>query len=178
VTHDEANRAVGLEVEDRKTGFRGKLTKVHKRMVSRGGRGQRVYKYVGEVADKYIPLSDLKLAKGQPKPIVPTPQTVTARHADVLSAIHSCWYATVRVIQHERVQDEDHESRCYSDLFRLLFGRKPTADELEYMTGGDLEAGRCERCDQTRRVEFLPDGTPGFSCNCTDALTRAFGSVV
>ena len=49
--------------------------------------------------------------------------------------VRSCCQATLNTAHNERKADEKFELRCYRDLFRQVFGRKPTAEELDRMTG-------------------------------------------
>jgi hypothetical protein len=53
----------------------------------------------------------------------------------VIEAIRHCNLATMVQTKTGRVSDTTSERKCYSILFALLFDRKPTTDELDYMTG-------------------------------------------
>jgi len=93
---------------------------------------------------------------------VPTPTTQAAPHNEVLQAIRSCCFATTKVVNYDRKQDQKDENRTYGALFFLLFKRRPTPDEIDYMTGGS--AGHCQKCK--KELTPNPNGTMNSICAC------------
>jgi hypothetical protein len=174
----EARSSIGAEVVDSKSGLRGELVAIRSVMYPTYNRSVKAN--VGDVrfgeSTKAVRLTDLR-PSGRVTRKASTPTALPAKHAEVLNAIRSCQLATVRCLNQETKKSQDDETASYRTLFSLLFGRKPTPEEVFYMIGSLPEPGMCERCRKVPRPEFLPDGTPAYSCGCTDAMNKAFGGV-
>lgn len=124
--------------------------------------------YVG--THRWVPLTAVRPAK--PSDAKTTPKVRPGvPHQDFMARVASLLMSGPPTM-------EDSPNRRYAvdeaaaGLFSLTFGRLPTAAELDFMTGDD--PGRCDRCKTSKRRRFLPDGTFGDECGCTDALNRAF----
>ena len=124
-------------------------------------------------AERVVPISSLRFATSHPVPTVPVAAGIN--HNEFLKRMRSLYYScpTVDCGTPKEIQDEDE---AYSYVFALVFGRKPTAAELHFMTGGDF--GRCERCGKTRKPEFFRDGTYGTTCECTESISQSFASLI
>lgn len=175
MTSSEAKGGIGRVVAEAKLCETGVLKEV---VFVPGGDGRRS-EYLVRVQypheERTVPLSVVRFAK-QPSPPVLTVRK-GVNHNEFLRAMQSLFYAGPKEMG-GTPKEHDDRYHAFASAFRVVFGRLPTAAELEYMAGNEPKTDLCERCQKKRRVEFLPDGTPGFSCNCTNALNRVFGSAV
>lgn len=167
--HDAADENKGKEVFDTTTNETGILRE--RRKVS-GGFGHSywvgVVEFPGNVT-RAVWLKKLNVRVGKGSAAASTPATVCAAYSSILHGLRSCCMATSHAANQQTATATTREEQSFASLFKRLFGRKPTAAEIEYMLGG-LSAGRCDKCRASQQIVFRPDGTYGYACNCTDAL--------
>lgn len=171
MTSSEARNGVGRMVAESKLCETGILKEL---IYIPGGDGRRS-EYLVRVEYPYqertVPLSAVRFAKQKSPPVRVVRKGVD--HNEFLRAMNSVFYSGPKELNGTHIQ-YDERQHSYALAFRVVFGRLPTAAELEFMAGGEPNAGECGRCRKKRRVQFLPDGTPGSACGCTDSLSRAF----
>lgn len=169
MTRHEADANKGKEVLDTTTGETGVLREHRK--VS-GGFGHNYY--VGVIdfpggVKRSVWLKKLKLSATKAPAVKSTPQTKTADYEEVLHGLRSCCLATSQASHKQTATASTREESSFAGLFKKLFGRKPTAAEIEYMMGG-LGLGPCDKCKSSRYPAFKPDGSYEPACICTEAV--------
>ncbi len=170
MTSTDAKNGIGRAVVEDKICEVGTLMEL---IYVQGGDGRRS-EYLVRVGyptqERTVPLSAVKFTKTQSR-AVPLVRKGTD-HNKFLDSMHSVFYSGPKE-QGGTPKQYDDRHDAYASVFCVVFGRKPTAAELEYMAGF-TEYPTCQRCGTRQRQRFLPDGSYGLECSCTDSLNRAF----
>lgn len=141
LTNEEAELGIGRRVRNTETNEVGVLEGVKHR-------SEKNY-WVGVVAIRdetdWIWLKKLEWVDGPPR----TPNTRSRPYHDVLSALARY-----------------HETGKPETLFKLLFGRTPTREEVQFMKG--KLSGKCKQCGIDMYPSFEPDGSYRRGCGCPE----------
>lgn len=171
MTSKEAQDGIGRLVTEDKVADVGKLIALRKT----GGHSGRRSEYILEIqytgTTRLVPISAVKWAKAE-KAVPPVKGGVD--QMQFIKGVRSLLLSGPSCFEGSPKEMDDQEA-VTAYLFEVVFGRKPTAHELEYMSGATVPS--CQRCQQTYTLRFTPTGGVIRTCKCTEALDKAFAQL-
>jgi len=176
MTSSEARKRVGQLVTERKVCDDGTLVSVAATAGGGGRRSEYLCRIQYEGCLRLIPLSALLATTNRPN-CSRAKRLDAAKLSEFLKLMRSLFFSGPKVMEDFSPKDFDRQDSASSAVFAHVFGRNPSAAELEYMIGG-MDGDRCERCGQYRKPDFHGDGKFGWECKCTDELNKSFGVMI